>query len=161
MPFLRGCGEPRGRGNEPASSSRCCPSVKLLGSASRTAGTLSCTEQPEILSTESVILCLRVNARRVKGREYLSPLCTSQKEKQFVMMPEHQPCYCLICLSGFLQGLHHSLSVQTHMLSAAKRTNLKKISHHNSLSRWNSLNRYIMLLLTHIDIHKNASHTSR
>lgn len=69
--------EPRGRGKEPASSSRCCPSVMLLGSASRTAGTLSCTKQPEILSTESVILCLRVNTRRAKGREYLSPLCTS------------------------------------------------------------------------------------
>lgn len=69
--------EPRRRGREPASSSRCCPSVMLSRSASRTAGTLSCTKQPEILSAESVILCLRVNAGREKGREYLSPLCTS------------------------------------------------------------------------------------
>lgn len=69
--------EPTGRGKEPASSSRCCPSVPLLGAARRTAGTFSRTKQPKILSTESVILCLRVNARRVKGREYLSPLCTA------------------------------------------------------------------------------------
>lgn len=81
MPFLNACGagwmSPGGEAVILPSSSRCCPSVMQLGSASRTAGTLSCTKQPEILSTESVILCLRVNARRVKGREYLSPLCTS------------------------------------------------------------------------------------
>lgn len=42
------------------------------------------------------------------------------------------------------------------MLSAAKRTNLKNIWHRNSPSWWYSLNRYTVLLLTHIDTHKNA-----
>lgn len=69
--------EPTGRGKEPASSSRCCPSVPLLGAARRRVGTLSHKKQPKILSTESVILRLRVNTRRAKGREYLSPLCTA------------------------------------------------------------------------------------
>lgn len=54
-----------------ASSSRCCPSVPLW-QAARTAGVLSHTKQPEVLSTESVILSLRV-----KGREYLSLLCAT------------------------------------------------------------------------------------
>lgn len=68
---------PTAGGTDPASSSRCCPSVPLLWAARRTAGTISHTKQPETFSTESVILCLGVNARRVKGREYLSLPCTT------------------------------------------------------------------------------------